>query len=358
MIFFIFSVVLMIVLGVLLDHTKSEKIDLKKIYCIICGFILVFIAGTRAPSVDFGDDRMYASNYELVSNSDYDEIYSYFTAQDTEVVFYGFAKTISNISKNYNFLLLICSIPVVLIVARFIYRKSRYPMLSFLIFACAFFFLWSIVVLRQALALAFILLAIDCLMEKKRVWFTVFVLLAFLFHRTAIITFLLLPLSFVKEYHKNVLLVFIISCAVILLFGGAIINFIMSLFQGMQHYSAYIARDESYGSFQQINKIVVYGLMTFAALFISDNKFKRKNALLIYSCMIGCLLCAFAPFFAESFRLGLYFMLPIITLLPNAIAESRDKRVKILLNGSLIVSLIALGIFTFNSMGYESLLLR
>ena len=356
MIFFILSVVLMIVLGVLFDHIKSEKVYLKKIYCVICGLLLVFVAGTRAPSIDFGDDRMYASDYELVSNSDYDEVYNYFTAQDTEVVFYEFTKVVSSISKEYNFLLLVCSIPVALIVARFIYRKSRYPMLSFLIFACAFFFLWSIVVLRQALALTFVLLAIDCLMEKRKVWFTVFVLLAFLFHRTAIISFLLLPISFIKEYHKNTLAVFIISCAVVLLFGDIIINFIMNLFQGMQHYSAYITRDESYGSFQQINKIIVYGLMTLAALFISDDKFKKKNVLLIHSCMIGCLLCAFAPFFAESFRLGLYFMLPIIVLLPNAIIESRDKRVKAVLTGSLIISLIVLGVLTFNSMGYESIL--
>lgn len=336
--------------------TKGRKINMKLIYCIICSILLIATAGLREPSENFGDDHMYMGNFEYVQNVDFPGVYERFKLLDTEPVFYLGTKAVSLISTNYNVLLIVCAIPVVLAVAWLIYKRSKMPMLSFLLFTCAFFYLWSLVVLRQAVAMSAIVFAIEFLIKKKYVRFILLVVIAALFHRTALVFLLALPISFIP-YTKKSIPVFITLSLGMLVFGGLIVDSVLQLFSGMWHYSAYLTRAESYGNWRQILKYVVYTILTMGMMVIAKTRFKQENKVPIYLCLVGCLLCALAPFFAEMFRLGLYFMLPIITLLPNAITEVKDEKRRLLYSTAVAVGLIILGLVTFYSMGYKSIII-
>ncbi|MBR3365941.1 EpsG family protein [Candidatus Saccharibacteria bacterium] len=335
---------------------KGRKLNIKLIYCIICSIALVAIAGLRAPSNDFGDDTMYMGNFEYVQKHDFPEVYKQFKLLDTEPVFYLGTKVVSLVSTNYNVLLIVCAIPVVLAISWMIYKHSKMPMLSYLLFSCAFFYLWSLVILRQAIAMSAIVFAIEFLIKKKYWKFIIAVALAALFHRTALIFLLALPISFMPYTKKSPIIFAILSVAMIV-FGGLIISNGLQLFSNMWHYSAYLTREASFGNWKQIAKYVIYAVMIVVTILISKSDDRKRDKIPIYLCMTGCLLCALAPFFAETFRLGLYFMLPVIVILPNAIAGVEDSKKKLLYSGALTAGLVVLGFATFYSMGYTSIIL-
>lgn len=337
-------------------NTGNRKINAKLIYCIICSVALVAIAGLRQPSIDFGDDKMYMHNFEYVQNHDFPKVFDQYKKLDTEPIFYLGMKVVSLVSTNYNVILIICAIPVVLAISWMIYKRSKMPVMSYLVFACAFFYLWSLVILRQGVAMGAIVVGIEFLSRKKYLRFIIAVIIATLFHRTALVFLLVLPLSFIP-YSKKGMLVFGLASVIILLFGEQIVNGVLQLFSGMWHYRAYLTREESFGNWRQILKYIIYTAMTIMVIVFAKHETKTKNSTLIYSCLAGCLLCALSPFFAETFRLGLYFMIPIVILLPNAVSEIEKSKKKVLYSVAISVGLVVLGVATFYSMGYKSLIL-
>ena len=353
-----YVVLIIVIIGLwfLFDRLKMEKKKKKILYCIICGILLVLVAGTRVGSLDFGDDSMYMRNFTYVRENSFVDVFNYFKAQDTEVVFYEFTKLVSLFTDNYNVLLTICAIPIVFVISRIIYKFSKKPYFSYLIFFCAFFFLWSMVTLGQAIAMAFVGLSLEFLLKKKYWRFLIAVGCAVLFHRTAIVFLLALPLSFLR-YSKKSVVGFIALCIIGIIFGEQIVNMAMGAFADAGHFSAYLDRAESFGNWKQIYKFLVYGLLTASALVVSKDKYKTKNSLFIHSCLVGCLLCTFAPFFAETYRLALYFMLSLIIILPNAVDGMKDKKMQALLTAVITVSLIVLGFVTFASMGYQNIIM-
>lgn len=354
MLAYIILIAAVIGLWPLLGRLSFDEKKKKMTYCIVCGALLVLLASTRAAYSGFGDDSMYMKNFEYVKENTFVEIFDYFKMQDTEVVFYELTKIVSLFTSNYNILLVVCAIPIVFIVSRAIYKFSKMPQLSYLIFSCAFFFLWSMVILRQAIAMAFVVVALEFLLKKKYWKFLVAVGCAVLFHRTAIILLIALPLSFLR-YSKKSVVVFVLLCGIGGIFGNQIVDMFMRLFVDAGHFSAYLTRMESFGNLRQVYKFVVYGLLTGVTIVFSNEKFKKSNSLLIYSCLVGCLLCALAPFFAETYRLALYFMLPLIVVLPNSMQFIKDKKKRTFLIGAIGISLVVLGFATFYSMGYQNI---
>ena len=124
-----YVVLIIVIIGLwfLFDRLKMEKKKKKILYCIICGILLVLVAGTRVGSLDFGDDGMYMRNFTYVRENSFVDVFNYFKAQDTEVVFYEFTKIISLFTDNYNVLLTICAIPIVFVISRIIYKFSKKP---------------------------------------------------------------------------------------------------------------------------------------------------------------------------------------------------------------------------------------
>ncbi len=90
--------------------------------------------------------------------------------------------------------------------------------------------------MRQALAASFILLAIPCLMNGRYLKYLFAVVLASLFHSSALVMLVLLPLSFVEPGRKTIIAYFAVTAAMFMT-PGSIWDFVTQNFEQYESYS-------------------------------------------------------------------------------------------------------------------------
>lgn len=125
---------------------------------------------------------------------------------------------VAKMGIDFHGFLAICAVIISVSVGRFIYKTSDNPLLSFSIFISFNMFAYCLGILRQSLALALVLWSLDAIMNGKRLKAFAVIMLAFWFHRTAILWLPLLFLANVRMRRKYFLYVFclgeiMLSCA-------------------------------------------------------------------------------------------------------------------------------------------------
>ena len=350
MIIYIVTVSIILVGGLVCNTSKGKKSKL--IYSIICGGLLLCVAGFRNPYMGTNDNVVtYIPNFEKIHYMTFSKVYIFFSKLDTEVTFYIITKVITIFTSNINIYFTICEIPLIYAFIKIVYKYSKIPMLSFIIFFSALYFLWSLIIIRQAVALGFILISFDKLCEKKYVKFVIYVLIASLFHRTALIFFMVLPLTRLNFNNKKIIS-FILVLIIFALFGNKMVDVFLGFFSNTRHFSSYIDRRESFGNEGQFFQFFLYTILTVMAFLFSKKEFKQENRLLFNICFNGCLVCSLAPIFAEFFRMGIYFTIFLTILVPNTISELKVQLTKHTFVFILIILMLLVAYSTFNSLGY------
>lgn len=129
------------------------------------------------------------------------------------------------------------------------YRQRKNISLPLLILAfCFLYYNLSYNVMRQSMACGIVFMGISHLSERKYFRFSLYVLAAFFFHRSALVVFpLLIALHIVMTsqlvLNNSWLKLFIIgSTFVILIFARSLMSFILSNFLTLDKYSGYMSR--------------------------------------------------------------------------------------------------------------------
>ncbi len=177
----------------------------KKILFFISFFILLFIGGLRGLNV--GTDT--ANYYKLYNYGEsifralkgYEYLYTYLLYFSWKYV------------KDYQFLVFVSMFLVLLPLYVVIWRESKNINLSVLMYVLTYSWFFAFNGTRQAIAISLCLLAVSFLYKNKKLFF-VFILIACLFHTTAII---MLMMFFVdKLYISKVGAVFFILVAMVI----------------------------------------------------------------------------------------------------------------------------------------------
>lgn len=198
-----------------------------------------------------------------------------------------------------------------------VYRKSRYPAMSFLIYLGLGFLGFNFCILRQALAVSVCFYSFQYIKDKKPVRFVEFVLLAATIHKTAVFYLLLYPIA--NDTVKNISL-FKKICLVIASIFGAI--FILPYLYQMYRidYSETSTAGEGY-EMLLFYIVVIIGIVYLIKKTNSRSYFAtEENAAVavIYFQIV-------ALFFSLFTRMTSYFSLMITTLLPNVIEKCKNK---------------------------------
>lgn len=210
------------------------------------------------------------------------------------------------------------------------------------------FFLNMWVEIRQMLALSLAFYAVSLInvnTRYKKLKFTLSLFSSIIFHYSSIIFWLLffslkkfLPRKFSFYTYSVILLVSIIIPFIgIEKFIFEIINEMLSYFSPMTKYTSYFGSylegKETGLNFFNLLKSVIY---TFLAFFISFcyNKFhryERANTILLNLFIIGVLILNISVFNSPISRVGYYFLIYQIILIPNLIYKFEKKETKILI---------------------------
>lgn len=310
-------------LGGMIFYFFSKKEKAKKRISIWGFFHLFFYGALRSTSIGI-DVPSYATAYMSLPNLSFKEIFtSAHLSVSRDPIFYTFLKLLTYLNEDPQLMLITVSLVVAICVSVFIYKYSVSPILSFTMFIGLRYFSFTLSGLRQGIALGIVLLSIKFIKEEKLLKFVLLVCLASLFHLSAIVFLIAYPLSKIKRINRFSLL---ISLTIVLNFitGNGIVKLIVKL-PVFNQYEGYVSINENTSS--GLTVLLIY-LCVMAFAFIVRKQFVRnhEDAYLVYNLsIVGVAITSLTFDFPNIFRMGYYFVVPIIVLLPAVIRSSLDR---------------------------------
>jgi hypothetical protein len=250
-------------------------------------------------------------------------------------------------TDNYSIYFLISASFVMICYAGTIRRYVKPFYMGIGLLFCLGTYVFSIAGMKQAIAMAILLLAIPSLLEKKYVKYFVIVLIAFLFHTYAI-AFLILPLFIGKPWNWRTL-VFILAIIIIMVnFESVIGSFLDFADESGKAISEYEVFDNA-----QVNilRVLVYAVVPIMSLFFQRYLFGNPNEkyywLFISMSVISCSIMVLGTINGANMfaRMAMYFEFGIICSLSWMIRKIFvPKSAKLV---SFIASVCFLGYFMY-----------
>lgn len=202
------------------------------------------------------------------------------------------------------------------------WKESHDPAISFVMLIGLGYLFFSYTGLRQALSLTLIFLAARSFLHRRAISFFTLILIAALFHKSAIVFALLWPIRNLqlKLLHAAILATGAVALAQ--LFPEAIRQLVFD--QRLVEYELYRQFDSTLNA----TGFIVYAILLLIAIRYRDAHPTQSNNSLITMAAIGVVFQAMSLVVAEFFRLAMYFNAAFFILVPNAIASIPSTRVR------------------------------
>lgn len=291
-------------------------------------FLLAALSALKASTVG-NDTHEYLRLFEIAESPQNMD-----TRYEIGYLYYNYYLT--RIFSDPQFLFIISSIIMYASFASFIWKYSKMPWLSVMLFFTYSLFTFSMSGIRQSLAIAFLFWAVDFLIQKKYTWSIALVLFASLFHESAILFLPCLLLRWIKLTNKTVLLS-ILAGIIGYLFLGGLLNWIFERFASYENYtnSMYFTGDTRVASILGLIIALFIFFYSYSVYrkqiyrFSDDEKGINELFLKIYLVNVVLLILCLKVNLIDRF--ALYYSVYSMILLPNFIfySASRNKRMLI-----------------------------
>ncbi|WP_239745302.1 EpsG family protein [Mammaliicoccus sp. F-M27] len=324
--------------------TKNKITE--NIFLTLAAFLMMLIVSLR--NLSFGTDTLvYVEKFKEYNSIDFSRIIDYLNKIDEkDKTFYLVVRALNFIGVEESLIVVLFSILFLISVFWMIYKYSNNTLISITLFICLGYLFFSLTGLRQTFALTFIIISYKYLRERNIYKFIILVLLASLFHSTALVFLIAYPLVYMKLGIKHVV-VLIIAFLINILFNTQIYSLLKNFIFNEQ-YEYYLNNKESlnYSGF-----LIQLSIFLFCLLFKKTSLTNSPKNITFYNLIfIGLIFQLFATNIAVVFRISLYFSIFSIILFSNVISSFKDVYIKILVNIIVIVILI---MYLFISGYYE-----
>lgn len=303
----------------------------------------------------------YVPTFEKLQTQSFIEI---FEQEYKDLGFILGSKVFSFIIQDTQMWLCICSVPLLLGVCKLIEKKSVCPGTSFVLFFGLGYFGYNVFLIRQSIALGFLLLAFLSYEDNKKLRAAILMTIAATFHVTVLLALLLLPMKAIAK-NRNWRVFSLCILAALALFGSFIfIDLLTALnFKRFNFYLELLEKDK-----EQLNDTILYiNLVIFAFMFVCScigkyNKTVRCDVdrlpqqvlegSLLLSASFGTGLITLVSMTGNIYRVALYFLVYEIVLLPNLI-HSAFPRTRRLIRMALVIVFVAY--FLFNQIDNQQI---
>lgn len=323
--------------------SKNKEKLIKIIFTIIGITSLCVLAGIRSSSIgtDTSGYLFPLINGALTSNS-YKEFseyswyihgYIYRITSDFE---FGFTLYIYLISKVFNstfwvlfFIELLITLPIYFSIKKFVGEK--YLWLSFVVY-CLLFYNLSFNMIRQCIAMGFVMLAISNLNSNKKIIAIVYILIGMLFHLSSIVGLGIVVIYLLINSNKvslssKIKTFFLIFIGILLLVFS---NFFVDLLNliGLGKYSGYIDGNVHL----MINQIIAYSPILFFSILLFKNNSNKKYAFLFVCFIYALILLQFTSVNSFGGRIAYYFLYLLLFFIPYLNGIIKNRNYKLLFN--------------------------
>lgn len=271
---------------------------------------LTILSATR----ECGGD--YESYYDIFRNINWSNWHN--SLETTVEPAYGF---VNAMSANYHMMLFLMSVISLIPFYRFILKVSPFPLLTLFLFISSFYYAFYSGVIRQAMALTFVVNGYLCLPNKRK--FIALVLIGALFHLSAVVA---LVMIFIPEKIKPsgyYLICFGIAVASNLLMSAIVFGFIDSfppfVATKLKFYIATESEEgQSFGfNFAWANRFVLFWIFYYFRDKIKNIKYGELFFTLYFIYLMMYMGFGFLPQVAG--RGSAYFLVSEMVLLPMAL---------------------------------------
>ncbi len=247
-----------------LTSTQTEKKD-NGIYMIITLIIMMALAMFRGRSVGSDTDEYHRIFINIITNPDYANV----TRYETGYIFLN--KLVGKFTSNSQGIIIVTSFIYYSIFIWFIKKHSKNYALSIIIF---YFFIFgaSLTMIRQELAMAFLLIAYDRVLNKKTISAYFWIVIAFLFHSSAIIFAVMPILPYIK--FNNFLAIFLTIIVIILTATNLLFRIFNIIAPQYSHYFGghYVGTGALAITYQFLRNAVFFILIYLVIYKIKDNR--------------------------------------------------------------------------------------
>lgn len=287
---------------------------------IIClfGFIIwVLIIGLRHPSMgvdlQYGKSTGYLAVYEFIAEAPWEDVlHKQFLNYERGYIIFN--KLLSYLSQNSQMLLFSSAIIAIGSVSLLIAKNSKSAILSFVLYCGLSVFMLTFSGIRQAIAISITILAFFCIKKKKIFLFILLTLLASAFHASALVFLIAYPIYYIPA-NKPILKFLSVP---LLLIVYLLRNPLFSLFSRLFKENA---QNDENGSFMLF---FFFTIIYIFALFF-ENKLNHVEIGYRNLFYVACICQAFSGVYATAMRVGYYFMIYLILLIPEIIFFKEDS---------------------------------
>lgn len=317
---------LLVYLGIvvlfLIQPNTKQQITNKKWFCIISGVFLFLIAAIR--DLDYGDVYSYKIAYNRLINRTYSSLFNEWISGDLkDFGFYAFSKFFADLGFSANFWVLLIAAIFAFLCSIYLYKFSEQPFIG-LVSMLSLFYIFTFTGLRQAMSLGITFLAYTFISKKKPIAFVISVLIASLFHSSALILLPAYLFAKMKIGYKQPFLV--MTSVIIAVFFPNFIRNVITTLAWNESLEQYADRDISLSWTGFIIQLAIWIFCIYFRRRINEDKKYMYSYIdsLINLLTIGLCLQCFAVNVAEAFRLSYYYSFCAIALMPNVIEKQTE----------------------------------
>lgn len=299
-----------------------------KNYMILCGVLIAVISALRSPFAGSGDSYSYVIKYLGMQTYDsfqeyYDIHLSKYDLLSSEAGFYFSMWLLGHVFQNGQAVIIVSSLFITWATCRFIRRNSVDAALSLTIYVCLTLFTFNLNGMRQAIAMSICLFAYEKAKQRELIKFVLLVVLAMLFHKTAMC---FLPVFFLPKLKNSMgyWLFYVIGLILCLLFVDRIIA-------GYYEISGEDYSNNSVSSSGGLFVILLYVgaiALTLYRPIILDDATSRTALFAVLASFVAYL----ARFVGSTIleRVSYYYYYFMLLLIPAAIQQLQGKEYKII----------------------------
>lgn len=315
---YMFTGVLILILGIASEYQGKKY---TRFFLAFSGGILVALAMMRDISVGI-DLKIYVDFYRKIANypiADLPHIWNQYPEISKEIGFVFICKILSYISTEPSAFIIATSILTVGGHLCIIYLFSKNYYLSIYIYLMFGIYTDSFNVVRSSIAISILGFALYYLTKKKNIQFFLLVLVAMLFHRSALCFLIIWPLSKLRINGKYCLFI-IVGCSNLLWFGKKILEIAADQFNYGQ-YKKFIGNGNGDG-------LLILCLMVLIGVNLFWKSYKKfdENAEIFVHILVGATffsICAIHITLAS--RVAALFLFYICIILPNVVGSLKKS---------------------------------
>lgn len=307
-----FCIIYILIVGV--GFFISGKKRQKTVLLISCIYLFILLSFR---SVEVGTDTaVYCEEFLKYGHYSWTKVFSL----GTNYGFYIFNKFLSYVFPNsYTGYLTVVAFITSISIWYFLKDNSEDYALSQIMLLALGFILFFLSGIKQTLAMSILFFAYEKLKQKKFAAFILLTIIATLFHNTALIFLLALPIFALKN-NKNFLWLAPLVIILCYVFRSQIVGLIKNIL-GDEFYSqygeAYKSQNNLTGFFIQLVIFVASCALYYMSKF-RDEQFEK----IINIYVIGICFQSMTGVIAEFFRISMYFSVYGVILFPNALKHS------------------------------------